>query len=817
MRSTRRHFIKKVVTGVGGLMLACESDPVQPDKTVIVQSIVFGSGDADSLLPVGETAVVTFNGAVGNVKADTIYLEKQDGTAVSGLTITVNSDTKCTLTFPTLTPGTKYRLVIDGVTTADGQAIDGDKDGRSGGQYKVNLTVIPPTSFTNIYNLNENSISNVYINIAASNPLKPETITTDSVKVIDKDTNGEIDLTLAYDSTKREIQLLINQLKYAHYYIIRVTEAVKDTWGFSLDGDNDNVPGGQFEYEFQTAANPDKEPPMVTEKSPIDGTLGVDISTTIFAVFNEALKSSGISDKMYLTDASATRIPGGVNYDVNANTLRFIPEAPLSNSTVYTVHLTGIEDQAGNKLNDGMDYTWSFTTEIEAGLQIPEAVASLTAQTGINPGETVLSWTVPADRTPTGAQASGAELTFDIFRDTEPIVNEGGVIKAELAESDYQPGLNTGSQVQLTMVNPQNARTYYYAIRVKDTDSNVSQITTSQAVVSRGYPMQLRLVDGVLYERNGIATDSQVWSGIKIFQEDRQIGMSDSSGQVQFEAASLTGSLNVGDDNSAVIPVLLPYSLPSGSMAAEFAVRLLDKSSFPISETVSVLNPAIINPDAPTSFAYLLKWSANVTQAGVGEERIVPLKILGLQAENETTTRDMLANVNTWISLASRNQLRVQTFDEATILTRTFDTEEAEITAEENTYNESAMAGLLWTQSQYERGVPFISSTDGNPGNPGGPHQVSKGKVITQGVADGKQVFTEFWRVLMNMPAQLDDQSWDMTVLNDVYDVSAFMDKWEYRGVANTLYLEEIVAAIKTLPVGSKIATSIINYPLQNL
>ncbi len=815
MNSTRRHFIKNVVVGLGALALACETDPVSTKKVVIVQSVVTGSNSTTGVKPVGETATIKFSGSVSNVSTDTVYIEDTGGTVITGHEVKIDSETQCTVTFPTLTPASEYRLVVDGVTTVEGDLIDGDNDGRSGGKYKINITVVPATSVTHVYNLVDNVIENVYIHLQVSNALDVSTITLANVRLVEKANNSNVTISVVYDETKKEIQLYAASLAYGKEYQIKISENVKDEWGFSLDGDNDNLPGGEFVYEFITTANPDNDPPILTDLNPIDGSLGVDINTTIFAVFNEKLNSTGIAEKIFLTDSTGTRVQGGVSYDSGLSTLQFIPESVLDPSTIYTVHLTGLQDLAGNDFNDGQEYTWSFTTEVDAGSQIPDAVSELNAVTGTNPGEVILSWTVPADKTSDGKSAVGTELRFDIFRDLEPISNEGSITKAELIEADYQPGVATGGLVQLVVDNPESAQTYYYAIRVIDVDDNESQFTSSPAVQSKGYPMQLKLVDGVLYERNGASANLQVWDGVKILQNSRQIGMSDENGLAQFEAASDTGSITIGDENSAIVPVFLPYTLQSGEMNSAFVVPLYDKETILLEELIKVMNPNVQDPVGESSFAYLMKWANSVTQAGNGQERIVPLSILGMASENQQTTSDLIDNVNTWIALATRNKLRVQTLTEATQIDRTITVEEDETGYEYLFLNNDAETGLLWTQSKAAFNRPDSAETDGNPHTSAGPHEVSKGLVVTQDTLDSKRVFTQFWRALMNMFGQLDESQWDQTVLNDEYDTSEFMNKITYRGISNQYYLEEIVASVYELPVGAKVSKSIINLPLQ--
>ncbi|MBN2414050.1 Ig-like domain-containing protein [candidate division KSB1 bacterium] len=820
MLSSRRLFVKKILAGFGGLLFACDKNPVQPEKSVIIKSVTYNSGAADSIVPVGDYATITFSDAVTNMSTETLFIETLAGEKLSGHSVEIINNKQCKLSFPRLIPGNKYSLIVDGVKSADGSLVDGDNNGKAGGKYKAGLIVVPPTSFTNIYNLNELSVTNVLINIKTSNKLNKDTVNTNNVLVIKKETQKRVDIQVYYDSVKLEVQLIIPQLEYGTDYIIRVTEDVKDVWDFSLDGNNDNTPGGVFEYEFRTTANPDTKPPQLVQVNPTAGSIGVDVNVSVFAVFDEALKNDNLTDKIFVTDKNGAKVQGGISYDLNINTLKFIPENLYNFNELYTVHLVDLQDRAGNLFNDGQEYTWTFTTEINPSMHTPEAVKNLETATGSHPGEVDLSWEVPADKTKDGKNESGADLLFDVYRHTSPIVNEGDIKKADIVNENYTPGITTGNIVNYTIMNPENARTYYFAIRVKDKDGNASQFTSSQAVISKGYGMRLKLTDAVLSGKAGVSPENQVWAGIKIFQDNRQLAITDINGAAEFDATSQSGGLNISNDKGAVVETLLPYSMQNENMNNEFVVPLFDKSSFPLSEVIKVLNPLILDLTNPSNFSYVLKWSSVVTEYDASRDQyIIPLRILGLLADNTQETRQHLENIIQWVELASRGKYRLQTLDEATIIDKEIQSEEDEIGYESSFYDgsDAGNKGILWTHSNPEYNRPPHAETNANPHTSAGPHEVTRGVVVTRNDLEPKIVFTELWRAVMNMFGQLESNEWDLTILNDEYDTSQFMTKKGYRGLNDLVYIEEIFTGVQTLPVSTKITQTGINLRAQLL
>jgi len=818
--SSRRRFVKKLLAGLGGLALACDKNPVQPEKSVIIKSVTYNSGAADSIIPVGDHATITFSDNVTNISAETVFMETEAGETLSGHTVEIISNIQCKLKFPRLIPGNKYFLIIDGVKSADGNLVDGNNNGKAGGKYKAELLVVPPTSFTNIYNLNEFSVTNVLINIKTSNKLNKDTVNTNNVQVFEKEKQNSVPIQVFYDSVKLEVQLIIPKLKYGTDYIIRVNEDVKDIWDFSLDGNNDNTPGGVFEYEFRTTANPDTKPPQLLQVNPNDGSVGVDVNVSVFAVFDEALTDDNLTDKIFVTDKNGAKVQGGISYDININTLKFIPENLYNYNEMYTVHLVNLQDLAGNPFNDGQEYTWTFTTEVSPAVHTPNAVNNLNAVTGNAPGEVNLSWEVPADKSKGGNDESGVELLFDIYRFTAPIVNEGDINNAELFEENYTPGMTTGSNVNYTVMNPENARIYYFAIRVKDNDGNISQFTSGEAVTSKGYGMRLKFIDGILNGKQGVSAEKQVWAGVKIFQANRQLAMSDINGVAEFDATLQNGGLNISDTNGAVVETLLPYSLQNNNMSNEYIVPLFDKNSMPVSEIIKVLNPLTLDLSNPSNFSYVLKWSSSVTEYdATKDQNVIPLRILGLPADKNQETRQLLENINQWIELATRGKYRMQNLDEATIIDNEIQSEEDEIGYESSFYegNGAGNTGMLWTQSKPEYNRPAHAETNGSPHTSAGPHEVTRGIVVTRNDLEPKKVFTELWRAVMNMHGQLENSEWDLTVLNDEYDTSRFMTRIGYRGLNDIVYIEEIFAGVHILPLSTKITQTAINLPARIL
>ena len=112
--------------------------------------------------------------------------------------------------------------------------------------------------------------------------------------------------------------------------------------------------------------------PTVTSVAPLNGATGVAVSTTVSAIFSEAMNASTVSaTTIQLRNASNAVVAATVAYNATTRTVTLTPSATLANSTIYTATITGgaagVKDAAGNAL--AVNYVWSFTTAAPRILQ----------------------------------------------------------------------------------------------------------------------------------------------------------------------------------------------------------------------------------------------------------------------------------------------------------------------------------------------------------------------------------------------------------------------------------------------------------------
>ena len=124
--------------------------------------------------------------------------------------------------------------------------------------------------------------------------------------------------------------------------------------------------------------------PTVTSVSPLNGATGVSVSTTVSAIFSEAMNAASInSSTIELRNPANALISGTVSFNASTRTATLTPSASLAASTVYTARViggsSGVKDVAGNAL--ASNFTWSFTTG-NTPPQLPVTIQSFNTKSG---------------------------------------------------------------------------------------------------------------------------------------------------------------------------------------------------------------------------------------------------------------------------------------------------------------------------------------------------------------------------------------------------------------------------------------------------
>jgi large repetitive protein len=131
-------------------------------------------------------------------------------------------------------------------------------------------------------------------------------------------------------------------------------------------------------FEFFTAFSADATPPTVVGVSPSDQMTGVPINTQILVQFNSPIDQQTGTVTLSGAGGPVSTVPVLAN---GASAIILAPLVPLTESTLYTVNVSGVQDLSGN--TQPAPVTTSFTTGTSADLLQP-FVISMSPQFGAN-------------------------------------------------------------------------------------------------------------------------------------------------------------------------------------------------------------------------------------------------------------------------------------------------------------------------------------------------------------------------------------------------------------------------------------------------
>ncbi|MCL7412715.1 MAG: Ig-like domain-containing protein [ANME-2 cluster archaeon] len=192
-----------------------------------------------------------------------------------------------------------------------------------------------------------------------------------STTVVDYDIDSSVPYAFHKENlapvTSHTITLTGLDANTTYYYIAMSTDPAGNT--------NTSV-----EYNFTTTVDTTK--PNVTSTNPSNGQSGISRTTTVTAIFSEAMNVSTIDNTTFTLTGPSGSIPGNVSYNTVTRTATFTPDAILDFGGSYTATVTtAVTDLIGNAMN--ANNVWTFTT---LGNQAPAAsLNSVSPPDGVTP------------------------------------------------------------------------------------------------------------------------------------------------------------------------------------------------------------------------------------------------------------------------------------------------------------------------------------------------------------------------------------------------------------------------------------------------
>jgi hypothetical protein len=133
-------------------------------------------------------------------------------------------------------------------------------------------------------------------------------------------------------------------------YAIRMNSGTYDMDGNNLNGTT---------WYFTTGGGTDTTPPTVAAISPLNNATLVGLNAEVIIHFSAPINSSTLTGAVTVTPSGGSAIAGAGSLASDLVTYTFVPAQPLQPGTVYTLQISGYQDQVGNV---GTPFSSSFTS-----------------------------------------------------------------------------------------------------------------------------------------------------------------------------------------------------------------------------------------------------------------------------------------------------------------------------------------------------------------------------------------------------------------------------------------------------------------------
>ncbi len=227
-------------------------------------------------------------------------------------------------------------------------------------------TVVPTVLTTSPPNGSSNVGDNGNILFVFSKPINPLTVNANSIQITG---SGQTDVpdSITFSNNNQSVLLLPHAPLPDGTQMTLTLSGVTDVAGNSVVDQT---------TQFTTGTGPDLVPPFIVSESPFQNAQGVPLNAVVILQMSQAIDPGTVnSATLTLTDNSNGQIvAGSASLSSDGLTITFVPGAPLTASTSYSVNFpgagfgSGISDLSGNSMLGG---AFSFTTGVTTSTSAP--------------------------------------------------------------------------------------------------------------------------------------------------------------------------------------------------------------------------------------------------------------------------------------------------------------------------------------------------------------------------------------------------------------------------------------------------------------
>jgi large repetitive protein len=353
--------------------VANDTDPLNPD---ITPPTVLAIEPTDGTVDVCEnqSISVSMSEAIrrSGVNKINFSLLKDDVTAVTGVLSLVSSNTEL-LFDPSdlLTDNSSYTVRVSNVKDEAGNRLAAEFSASFDTGNCIDLdkpVLIDSSPVANATNVPINSRYTAILN----EPIDPNTVTTDSVYVVDTSTNQRVNGIVSVTNDMRSITF-VSDVPYLvgrrHY--IYFTSAIRDLFGNTL---NNTI--RYFTVSFDT----DGDGPSIVASSFEDGFSGAPVNSKLRVRFDEGINALYLSG-IRLLDSTGADVALSRSLSGDRAMVTIAPLAALTADSTYQFLIDGVQDLSGNLLANSRLINFTTSSEVD-----------------VTRGDTV-RWSIPTNNT----------------------------------------------------------------------------------------------------------------------------------------------------------------------------------------------------------------------------------------------------------------------------------------------------------------------------------------------------------------------------------------------------------------------------------
>ena len=337
-----------------------DTDPLNPDVTPpTVTSTNPDDGATD--IPENSSITVLFDEPLRakSVVAGTLKITPEgSSTPIAGSLQLVAGNTELLFVPAALMQDfTLYTIAIEGVKDAAGNVMVPVERSFTTGNLidtvRPSVTDISPANGANDVALNS------LIDVVLSEPIIPDTVTSDTFYVDDLSTNQRFEGTLSVSDDKTSISFVPNSpFLVGRQYRVTLTTGIQDLFGLALIGTS---------RSFTTSFESDGQAPLVVATTVADGATQVPVNALLNVAFSEVISALYVAD-IKLFDSVGAEVPVVRSLSANKQIVSLDPVAMLAADSDYVFSIDGVRDLSGNLLPNRVQV--AFRTGAEADTTI---------------------------------------------------------------------------------------------------------------------------------------------------------------------------------------------------------------------------------------------------------------------------------------------------------------------------------------------------------------------------------------------------------------------------------------------------------------